>query len=75
MGENLKVVLAKFSTLSLAVLLCTSTPEPRVENSVQVSSWGQCYKTFYVCNLQILYRTTAFGPGKLFKPGLTSILA
>jgi hypothetical protein len=52
MGENLKVVWAEFSTLSLAVLSVTNkirgmhTAISKVEDSAQVLSWAKCYKTF-----------------------------
>ncbi len=54
MGENLKVVWAKFSTMSLAVFIGTGckvifilTPKMFYKIDTKV----QCYKTFYVRNL------------------------
>jgi hypothetical protein len=51
-GENLKVVWPKFSTLSSAVFSVTNkirgmnTTISEAENSAQVLSRVQCYKTF-----------------------------
>ncbi len=36
----------------------------------EIETWGQCYKTFYRCKLQIFIKARAFVPAKIFQPSL-----